>query len=133
MNKSENTNIHLSIDPTLIGKETIRKYMNAVGDDLTLYEELDALPPNAIAAYVLRELLNKMHLPAGTIHASQEIESLRIIPIGETLYCNMTVSKPTKRKGLNTIFAEFIVQDTEANNLLRGKSLVLIPAEQPNE
>ena len=133
INISEILNIHLKIEPTSIGKETIRKYVDAVEDNLKLYEKLDAIPPNAIAAYVLRELLNRMCLPPGTIHASQEIESFRIIPIGKTLYCNMTVSKPTKRKGLNTISAEFVVQDIEANNLLCGKSLVLLPGEQPNE
>lgn len=133
MNTPENSTIHLKIEPTSIGKETVREYMNAVGDNLQLYQELHALPPNALAAYVLRELINKMNLPAGTIHASQEIESLRIIPIEEILYCDMTISKPKRRKGLNTISAEFIVKDAEANDLLRGKSLVLIPADNHSE
>ena len=129
MNIPKLSNIHLQIEPSSIGEEAIRRYMNAVQDDQKLYEELDALPPNAIAAYVLRELLNRMNLPPGTIHASQEIECFRIIPVGETLYCKMTVSKPIKRKGLNTLSAEFMIQDTESNDLIRGKSLVLIPIE----
>ena len=65
--------------------ESVRRYLDSVGDSLPTYSERGLAPPLAVAAYALGSLLEKLALPPGAIHSLQEIETLAPITFGQRL------------------------------------------------
>jgi len=59
----------------------VRDYVAATGDDLQLYEEAQVAPSLAVAAFALGALLESVSLPAGSLHASENVTFKAPVPI----------------------------------------------------
>src|SRR5436190_2991960 len=68
--------VHMHIDSS-----RVRDYVAASGDDLALYEEAQVAPSLAVAAFALGALLESVSLPAGTLHASENVTFKAPVPI----------------------------------------------------
>ena len=113
-----------------VGEDFVREYLSAVDDDARIYQELGAVPPMALAARALGALLNQLALPPGTIHAAQELDSKRMVKLGEEVSCIASLSRPGRRGAWEFISADFTLYGDAGETLLSGKSTVLVPVSQ---
>jgi acyl dehydratase len=85
-----------------------RAYCEATDDTLPLYEEQDAVPPLAVAAFALGALLERVGLPPGTLHANEFVRVHQPVPAGSTVECRARVAQRSLRAG-----RVFIVLESE--------------------
>jgi acyl dehydratase len=109
-----------------ITQESVRQYLNAVGDTLPLYAETGLAPPLALAAYSLRALLQKLNLPPGAIHSLQELETLRVVRFGEEITGIAHLERPRSRREMQFITVRYTLLDRDGQKVLTGKSTVLV-------
>ena len=109
-----------------ITKEWVSQYLEAVADPLPHYLELGIVPPLAICALALGNLLKELALPDGAIHSLQEVDTVRAVRLGEELVGRAGLERPRQRGNLQFINASYWVQDAAGNEVQRGKSTVLV-------
>ena len=102
-------------------------YLSSVRDSSTIYHELEVIPPMALAARAVGALLDKLSLPAGTIHASQELECKRMAKQGEEVSCVVVLSRPLQRGDWRFVSVDFTLKDAELDTVMTCKSTVLVP------
>ena len=103
------------------------QYLEAVGDPLPHYMELGIVPPMAVSALVLGDLLEKLELPGGAIHSLQEVNTVRAVRLGEELVGWAGLERPRQRGNLQFITASYWVGDAAGSEVQNGKSTVLVP------
>ena len=111
----------------VVEKEWVEKYVRAVDDVTPIYHEKGVAPPLALAARALGTLLERLGLPPGTIHASQELECRRMVKEGEEVCCVARLSRPMRRGEWQFTSADFTLHGADGKALISGKSTVLIP------
>ena len=104
----------------------MRQYLEAVGDPLPHYLELATVPPLAVSALALGNLLSKLALPNGAIHSLQEVDTLRAVRLGDELVGKAVLERPRQRGSLQFIAASYWVEDQEGKEVQRGKTTVLV-------
>ena len=112
-----------------VTRDAVAAYLGATSDRDETYDELEAAPPLAIAAWALGALLEKLSLPTGAIHASQELEWSRPARMLERLHCTALPGQPTQRGELQFITVSFAVHGAHGDTVLRGKSTVIVQTE----
>ena len=113
-----------------VDQHSISSYLGAVGDESSIYLELNAAPPMALAAHILSTLIDVLSLPPGTIHAAQEIECRRLVGFGQEVSCSATLSKPMRRGEWSIIAARFTAVSQDGEILLEGKTTVMVPTPE---
>lgn len=111
---------------TLTG-ESVREYLSAVGDDLGVYGEVGLVPPLALCAYALGAMLERLSLPAGTIHSIQEMEALAGVAVGEVVHGEASPERPRSRGGLRFMTVSYTLKNAAGNVVQTGKTTVLTP------
>ena len=111
-----------------VTEDKVKGYLEAVDDVQELYLELGLAPPLALCAYALGALLDKMSLPAGTIHSIQEMEVVGATSIGQEVYGEAAPERPRSRGGLKFTTVVYTLRDGEGEVVQRGKTTVLTPA-----
>ena len=84
------TGTEISKESLIIDSNIINNYLNAINDSsrVELNElEKNFIPPMCIAALSLRGVINKLKIPGGTIHTTQELEFTNSAKTGEKLEC----------------------------------------------
>ena len=114
--------------------ETISEYLEAVDDTSSLYYQPNnpqaltgLIPPTAIATYAMKMLLQRLELPAGSIHASLELEFLKAIEIGTRIICNAKVSQKWQRGKFNFLTIDLSVLDQSKEPVQSGKVGLILP------
>ena len=109
--------------------ERCRAYRDATGDTLAIYEEQDAVPPLAVAAFALGALLESVGLPPGTLHANESLQARKPVPAGATVQCRARVAQRSQRGGwvVTVLESELALEDEVA---IFARATVLCPAEQ---
>lgn len=113
-----------------IAEELVRDYLDAVGDDLDLYSETGLAPPLALCAYALGAMLEKLSLPAGTIHSIQEMDVLAGVAIGEVIRGEALPERPRSRGGLRFMTVGYALSRTSGEVVQTGKTTVLTPESE---
>ncbi len=103
----------------------ISKYMKAVdaaGDGF--------VPPLAITACAIAAMTKSIPLPPGTIaiHASQELEFLKKVPIGATVECRIGVAQKIGRGKMSMLVLDIEVFDKDREKVQSGKATIALPA-----
>ncbi len=119
-----------SLGEWTLDADSRQAYLEAVGDELPIYGDLNTAPPLALAAQALGRMLDLLSLPGGTIHASQEIRCLKPAALGETVACVGRLSRPIQRGEWRFITVDFTVTGHEKRELIRGKTTVLVPVRE---
>jgi acyl dehydratase len=108
--------------------EASRAYRDATGDTLSLYDEQNAVPPLAVAAFALGALMEVIDLPDGTLHGNESLQAHAVVPVGAALTCIPTVTRNSTRAG--TVFTTFEFEIThEGAPVITARATVLYPAE----
>jgi len=102
----------------------VSKYLNAVegaGDGF--------VPPLAITACAIAAMTGSLSLPCGTvvIHASQELEFFKLVPIGVTIECHTRVAQKITRGKMSILILELEVLDKGKEKVQSGKATIALP------
>ena len=114
---------------TLAG-EAVKQYLDAVGDELDIYTETGLVPPLALCAWALGAMLDKLSLPAGTIHSIQEVEAVAGVAAGDVIRGKAVPERPRSRGGLRFTTVVYTLYNVAGDPVQRGKTTVLTPDEQ---
>ncbi len=104
----------------------ITKYLDAV-------EEADfpapgIVPPLAVAACAMTALSQSFTVPPGSIHASQEFEFLKLVPIGATVSCGGRIVQKLDRGRLSLVVLEINALNQDGDKVLTGKATIAVPS-----
>ncbi len=105
----------------------ISKYLEAVDspDELKVFGGF--VPPLAIGAYAMAAMAGSLSLPPGTIHASQEFEFFKLVPIGATINCQAKVARKLARATMHMLVLELNVLDQSRERVQSGKATIVLP------
>ncbi len=109
---------------------SVREYLDAVGDDLGIYAEAGLVPPLALCAWALGAMLEKLSLPAGTIHSIQDMEALEGVVVGEEIRGEAVPERPRSRGGLRFMTVGYTLYNGSGDLVQRGKTTVLTPERE---
>src|SRR4030042_3315199 len=70
----------------------VSKYLKAVTSSADGF-----VPPLAITAHAMAAMTGALSLHTGSIHASQELEFFKLVPIGATIECRAQVAQKCAR------------------------------------
>jgi len=101
----------------------VSKYLEAVdgtGDGF--------VPPLAITALAIATMAGAIPLPPGNIaiHASQELEFFKLVPIGTTIECHIGVSQKIARGKMSMLILELEVFDQDKEKVQSGKTTIAL-------
>lgn len=105
----------------------ISKYLEAVGGQSLPAAEF--VPPLAIAAYVMTAMSQSLTLPAGSIHAAQDLEFFKLVSIGVTIECRAKVAQKIQRGKLNLLIIELEALNQDKERVLSGKTTLVLPSQ----
>ena len=105
----------------------VSKYVEAVGEQHD-FLTMGIVPPLAIAACAMTATSQSFVVPPGSIHASQEFEFLKLVPIGTTISCSGKVANKLERGRLNLITLEIEALDQDQEKVLTGKATIAVPS-----
>ncbi len=108
-------------------EKSVREYLDAVGDDLIVYSDAGMAPPLALCAWALGAMLEKLSLPAGTIHSIQEMEAVAGVAVGEVVHGEAAPERPRSRGGLRFMTVGYTLENRAGDVVQRGKTTVLTP------
>ncbi len=102
----------------------VSKYLKAVdsvGDGF--------VPPLAITACAIAAMTRSIPLPSGTIaiHASQELEFFKLVPIGDTIECHIGVAQKIARGKMSMLILELEVFDKGKEKVQSGRATIALP------
>jgi len=109
-----------------LSKSLIAKYLEAVGGQ-QYFLTSGVVPPLAIAAYAMTALSQSFSVPPGSIHASQEFEFLKLVPIGSTVSCGGKIVQKVQRGRLYLVVLEINALNQDKEKVLSGKATVAVP------
>ena len=107
-------------------ESVIFKYLEAVGGQRHLLTS-GIVPPLAIAAYAMTALSKSFSVPKGAIHVAQELEFLKLVPIGTTITCSGRVAQKVQRGGLHLLALEINALNQDKEKVLSGKATIAVP------
>ena len=114
-------------------EDLVKGYLDAVDDDLAVYAETGLAPPLALCAWALGAMLDKMSLPAGTIHSIQEMEALAAVAVGDEIRGEAVPERPRTRAGLRFMTVAYTLKNGSGQIVQAGKTTVLTPEEAEAE
>ena len=103
----------------------VSKYLKAVdaaGDGF--------VPPLAITACAIAGMTKSVPLPPGTIaiHASQDLEFLKLVPVGATIECHIGVAQKIARGKMSMLVLELEIFDEGKEKVQSGRATISLPA-----
>ncbi len=111
----------------VVSQDFLDDYLNAVEDGLPIYEEQSVVPPMALAARVLGMILEKLSLPPGAVHTSQEFHARRAVRVGQEVRGSAKASRPVSRGGWRFLSTNFVLETIDREEVLTGKTMVMVP------
>jgi len=109
-----------------LSESVISKYLEAVGGQ-QYFLTSGIVPPLAIAAYAMSALSQSFTVPPGSIHASQEFEFLKLVPIGATVSCGGKIAQKVQRGKLHLVVLEITALNQDKEKVLSGKATIAVP------
>jgi hypothetical protein len=103
----------------------VSKYLKAVDSESNGF-----VPPLAITACAIAATTKSVPLPPDTIaiHASQELEFFKTVPIGTTIECHIGVLQKISRGKMSMLILEIEVFDKDKEKVQLGKATIALPA-----
>jgi acyl dehydratase len=103
----------------------VSKYLKAVDG-----AGVGFVPPLAITACAIAAMTKSVPLPPGTIaiHASQDLEFSKLVPIGTTIECHIGVAQKIARGKMSMLILELEVLDKGKEKVQSGRATIALPA-----
>ncbi len=113
-----------------VSAEEVRAYLDATGGSADVW--VHYVPPLALAALTLAGLMDEIPLPAGAVHVSQDLESVRAVKHGEPVEARLTIAQQSVRQGTNVVVFAIELR-TASGAALQGRTTVMAPMQDTNE
>ena len=124
----------ISLGSWEITSDAVHEYLSAVGDNLPLYMDSECAPPIMLAARVVALLLERLSLPDGAIHSLQDLETVDALRVGSTVSAVATVEPVRERGGMRFLTVNYAVsEESTGSDLMKGRTTVLLPADEIDE
>lgn len=119
----------LSHELLTLDADSIAAYVDAVSDSSrpASADGAPLAPPMSIAALALSAVINALQIPGGAIHAGQELDFRKAMPVGATLTCTATLAQNSMRRGWRFLVVNMMAADAEGNAVMSGKSAIMLP------
>jgi acyl dehydratase len=114
--------VDYQIDPP-----TATAYIEAVGEDASLFQNKVTVPPMAVAALALTSLMEAAPFPPGTIHVSQEFNFIDSASTNDTLTRHASIITKRDRGRLRTMTIGLSVYKNNKQPVLTGETGLLLP------
>jgi hypothetical protein len=135
MNNKGNINLPITYDKLTVGYEfpradyemslaIVSKYLEGVG--IKSSQSIEFVPPLALAARTITAMSEFLVFPAGVIHASQDLEFHKIVPVGTRISCHSRVAGKMDRGKMHLLTIEFEVNDQDNETVQSGKSTLVV-------
>lgn len=111
-----------------VTQEFLNRYLVTVADRSSIYREENLVPPIALAARILGQLIEKLTLPPGTVHISQEVLSLKAVAVGQEVQGLARTSRPFLRGEWQFLSIDFALR-CQQQDVLKGKTTVMSPVK----
>ncbi|HEU4760052.1 MAG TPA: MaoC family dehydratase [Dehalococcoidia bacterium] len=111
-----------------VSPDWVREYVEATEDEATPALDPDLVPPMALAALTIRSLLESAALPAGALHAGQELAFRRPVRAGERLNASASISGRGERRGWLLVTVDLSVADESGEPVMTGRARVTMTA-----
>jgi acyl dehydratase len=87
------------------------------------------VPPLAVTACAISAMTRSISLPPGTvaIHAAQELEFFKLVPIGATIECHTQVAQKITRGKMSMLILELEVFDKGKEKVQSGRATIAVP------
>ena len=87
------------------------------------------VPPLAVTACAIAAMTKSIALPPGTvaIHASQELEFFKPVPIGTTIECHTQVAQKITRGKMSMLILALEVFDKGQERVQSGRATIALP------
>ena len=124
----------LTPDQTLVDQELTLSaeasaaYRGAVADANSFYDERRFVPPVALAALAFAAVMDAVKLPAGAVHAGQELEFSSAAEPGASLWCTASVADNGVRGGNRLLALRFQVTN-EGEPVVSGRTSIIVPGK----
>lgn len=112
-----------------LSPEWVRAYIAAVEDGAIGIMGAGAVPPMAIATLSIRALLERAGLPAGAVHAGQEMSFHRAVRTGERLTASARIVRRGERQGWVLMSVDMAVTAAGGGTVMTGRAMVTFPAQ----
>ena len=109
--------------------EFVDEYLSTLDNKCPVYQKAQVAPPIALAARTLAILIEKMDLPPGTVHTSQEIISQKAVTIGQEVSGVAKASRPFVRGKWRFLSVTFALNCGQ-EEVLKGKTTVMTPVKE---
>ncbi len=106
---------------------TVVAYIRAVGEDSSLYKEVNLVPPMAVAAFAMKALAENMGLSEGSVHVTQELEFKETVNITDNLISRSKVSRKQVRGGFHLLNIDLGVFNQNQKQVLTGRMGFILP------
>jgi len=114
-----------------LSQSIIARYLEAVGGQ-QYFLTSGVVPPLAIAAYAMTALSQSFSVPPGSIHASQEFEFFKLVPIGTVIDCHTKVIRKLARTMMRMLVLELNIFDENKERVQSGKATLVLPVQGTN-
>ena len=111
----------------VLDRATVAAYLEAVGENHSIYHSGHLVPPTAIAALLFGALAERMGLPPGTVHISQEFEFHRAVSVNDRVTMRASVSGKRTRGKFILLTVDLGVTGREGEAVLSGRATFLLP------
>ena len=118
--------------------DDVRRYLEAVEDGSNAYGQGSEgpawVPPLAVAALALRAILEQVELPAGALHAGQEVEFRHPVPVDASLRMRARVVQRSEMRGAVVSVIEFEVDEegSSASTVVGRATVIASRGEAPS-
>ena len=121
------TGVAIDLGSWTVTEASVAGYLAATGDELPLYADLELAPPLALCAWALGAMLDKLALPAGTVHSIQEMEARAPVPIGAEICAAAVPERLRSRGGIQFMTVAYTLSDGLGEPVQTGKTTVVLP------
>lgn len=113
-----------------IDGESMRKYLDAVDGDKSIYEKDNIVPPMSVAALAMTAMAEGISMPPGAVHVSQDIQFLNTVRINEELTSVARVNRIVKRGKIHMLSIGINVVNEQNTSVLEGETSFILPVSQ---
>ncbi|MBN1855460.1 MAG: hypothetical protein JW846_00730 [Dehalococcoidia bacterium] len=85
------------------------------------------VPPLAVAAHAIGALAELVAFPPGTIHASQEFQFAKLVPVDTKVTCAAKVHRKLARGPMRMLTLDMEISDESGTLVQHGRSTVILP------
>ena len=112
-----------------LDRDLIAEYLSVVGSEPALYQPGDLVPPTAMAALGMLTLLDGLGLPAGAVHAAQELTMHQAATWDQSVVCSARVTQASQRKDGRFLVLAFEIAGEDGSPILEGRATVIAPGQ----